>query len=38
VGIDNNGVVGVRVTPQRFITPKELDRFAAAIKDIAATA
>jgi len=38
VGIDNAGVVGVRVTPQLFITPKELDTFANAIKDIARTA
>jgi selenocysteine lyase/cysteine desulfurase len=38
VGIDNNGVIGVRVTPQLFITPKELDTFAGAIKTIARSA
>jgi selenocysteine lyase/cysteine desulfurase len=38
VGIDNAGVVGVRVTPHVFIMPKELDTFANAIKEIARTA
>jgi selenocysteine lyase/cysteine desulfurase len=39
VGIDNAsaGVHGVRVTPHVFIQPKELDRFAKAIGEIART-
>ena len=38
VGIDSVGAVGVRVTPHVFITPKELDGFAGAIREIARTA
>ncbi len=38
VGIDSEGVIGVRVTPQMYITPKELDTFAGAIKAIAKSA
>jgi selenocysteine lyase/cysteine desulfurase len=39
VGIDNvsAGVHGIRVTPHVFIQPKELDRFAKAIGEIART-
>ncbi|MES2178806.1 MAG: aminotransferase class V-fold PLP-dependent enzyme [Gemmatimonadota bacterium] len=36
VAIDSAGVRGVRVTPQLFTTPKELDVFVAALKEIAA--
>ena len=35
VAIDGAGVHGVRVTPQLFILPAELDRFVTAIKEIA---
>ena len=38
VGIDNNGVQGVRVTPHLFIQPKELDWFVKAIGEIARSA
>lgn len=37
VAIDYAGVHGVRVTPQVFTTTKELDRFVAALKEIAAS-
>jgi selenocysteine lyase/cysteine desulfurase len=40
VGVENDAgnVHGCRITPQVFITPKELDSFSSAIKDIARTA
>ena len=38
VAIDTANVHGVRVTPQLFTTPKELDVFVGALKELAATA
>ncbi|MGH7677003.1 MAG: aminotransferase class V-fold PLP-dependent enzyme [Gemmatimonadaceae bacterium] len=38
VGVDNNGVQGVRITPHVFIQPRELDWFVKAIGEIARTA
>jgi selenocysteine lyase/cysteine desulfurase len=37
VAIDTANVQGVRVTPQLFTTPKELDTFTRALKELAAT-
>jgi selenocysteine lyase/cysteine desulfurase len=35
VAIDTANVHGVRVTPQVFTTPKELDGFVRALKELA---
>jgi selenocysteine lyase/cysteine desulfurase len=36
VAIDGAGVHGVRVTPQVYTTPGELDAFVKALKELAA--